>query len=66
MFARDIMQTEFHTLSPQDTIAEAVKKFQRAIEAEGKKVFGILSFPDAARFRSGSCRACTPSRFMQA
>jgi CBS domain-containing protein len=28
------------------------------------QVVGILSLSDAARFRSGSCRACTPSRFM--
>ena len=27
MIARDIMQTVFHTLSPGDTIAEAVKRF---------------------------------------
>ena len=30
------------------------------------QIVGILSLSDAARFRSGSCRACTPSRFMQA
>jgi len=30
------------------------------------QIAGILSLSDAARFRSGSCRACTPSRFMQA
>jgi CBS-domain-containing membrane protein len=28
------------------------------------QIVGILSLSDAARFRSGSCRACTPSRFM--
>ena len=30
------------------------------------QIVGILSLSDAARFRSGSCRACTPSRFIQA
>jgi len=28
------------------------------------QIVGILSLSDAARFRSGSCRACTPSRFI--
>ena len=42
MIARDIMQTKFHTLSPRDTIAEAVKHFQIAIEDEQKKVFGLM------------------------
>ncbi len=36
------MQTRFHTLSPGDTIAEAVKHFQIAIEDEQKKVFGLM------------------------
>jgi len=30
------------------------------------QIVGILSLSDAARFRSGSCRACTSSRLMQA
>ena len=42
MFAREIMQTGFHTLSPRDTIAEAVRQFQRASDAEQKKVFGLM------------------------
>ena len=42
MIARDIMQTRFHTLSPRNTIAEAVKHFQIAIEDEQKKVFGLM------------------------
>ena len=29
------------------------------------KINGVLSLSDAARFRSGSCRACTASRLMQ-
>jgi CBS domain-containing protein len=29
------------------------------------QIVGILSLSDAARFRSGSCRACAPSRFIQ-
>jgi len=42
MIARDIMQTEFHTLSPSDTIAEAVETFHLASETEKKKVFGLM------------------------
>jgi len=42
MIARDIMQTSFHTLSPVDTIAEAVRHFQSALADEGKKVFGLM------------------------
>ena len=42
MIARDIMQTKFHTLSPKDTIAEAVTRFQTATEDEHKKVFGLM------------------------
>ena len=42
MIARDVMQTAFHTLSPGDTIADAVKQFQTASEAEEKKVFGLM------------------------
>jgi CBS domain-containing protein len=46
MIARDIMQTGFHTLSPRDTIAEAVRYFQSAVEDEGKKVFGLMVTDD--------------------
>ena len=42
MIAREIMQTRFHTLSPGDTIAEAVKHFKTAIEDEQRKVFGLM------------------------
>ena len=42
MIARDIMQTRFHTLSPENTIADAVKCFQTAGESEKKKVFGLM------------------------
>ena len=42
MIARDIMQTGFHTLSPSDTIAEAVKCFRSASASETKKIFGLM------------------------
>jgi hypothetical protein len=28
-------------------------------------IMGIMSLSDAARFRSGSCKTCTPSRLIQ-
>lgn len=42
MRARDIMERRFQTLKPEQTIAEAVKAFQAASEAAGKKIFGLM------------------------
>jgi CBS domain-containing protein len=42
MIARDIMQTEFDTLSPGNTIAEAVKLFKPADGADRRRVFGLM------------------------
>ncbi|MGC8491497.1 MAG: HPP family protein [Syntrophobacteraceae bacterium] len=42
MIARDIMNTRFHTLSPSDTIAEAVNMFHTASLEEGKRIFGLM------------------------
>ncbi|MDJ0668520.1 MAG: CBS domain-containing protein, partial [Desulfobacterales bacterium] len=42
MFARDFMDTRFHTLHPQQNIAEAFSAFQKASQIEGKKVFGMM------------------------
>jgi len=36
------MQSKFHTLQPQNTIAEAVQLFQTVTESEKKKVFGLM------------------------
>jgi CBS domain-containing protein len=49
MFARDLMDTRFHTLHPRQTIAEAVAAFQRASEEEKKKIFGMMVTDDADR-----------------
>jgi CBS domain-containing protein len=46
MIAREIMQTRFQTLSPRNTIAEAVKHFQRANADKQKKVFGLMVTDD--------------------
>lgn len=42
MYARDFMDTRFHTLQPQQNIADAVAAFQRASESENKKTFGMM------------------------
>jgi CBS domain-containing protein len=42
MIASDIMQTRFHTLSPGDTIAQAVKYFESAGGSDKKKIFGLM------------------------
>jgi len=49
MLARDVMQTRFHTLRPQNTIAEAVRRFHSASTAEGQKVFGLMVTDDKDR-----------------
>jgi CBS domain-containing protein len=42
MFARDVMQRQFHTLQPRLSIAEAVNHFRSASQIENKKVFGMM------------------------
>ena len=42
MLARDFMDTEFHTLHPQQSIAEAVAAFKTASAKEKKKIFGMM------------------------
>lgn len=49
MFAKDFMDTRFHTLHPRRTIAEAVSAFQHASKSEGKKIFGMMVTDDADR-----------------
>lgn len=42
MLARDIMDTRFHTIPPDSTIAEAVKSLKAASREEGKSIFGLM------------------------
>jgi CBS domain-containing protein len=49
MFARDFMDTRFHTLQPRHTIAEAVSAFHHASKSEGKKIFGMMVTDDEDR-----------------
>ena len=49
MLASDFMDTRFHVLHPQQTIAEAVSAFQEASEGEKKKIFGMMVTDDDDR-----------------
>ena len=40
--ARDIMNTRFHTLTPDTPISKAVKLFKQASQREGRKIFGMM------------------------
>jgi CBS domain-containing protein len=44
--ARDVMDTRFHTLQSQMTVAEAVQIFEQASEESGRRVFGLLVVDD--------------------
>ncbi len=40
--ARDIMNTNFHTLSPDLPVSEAVKYFKSASQEQNRKIFGMM------------------------
>jgi CBS domain-containing protein len=46
MLARGIMDNRFHTINPGNTIADAVKFFQKASQAEKKSIFGLMVTDD--------------------
>lgn len=46
MRARDIMDTRFHTIRPDDAIADAVRTFQAASRDEKKIIFGLMVTDD--------------------
>ena len=49
MLAKDFMDTRFHVLHPQQSIAEAVSEFQKASIDEGKMIFGMMVTDDDDR-----------------
>ena len=49
MLASDVMTRDFLTLKPENSIAEAVNRFQSASGAQGKNVFGLMVTDDADR-----------------
>ena len=40
--ARDVMDTRFYTLRPEDTVADAVRAIQEAGRETGQTVFGLM------------------------
>ncbi len=46
MFAKDIMNKEYHYLHPQQSILEAIELFKTATKTEGKKIFGMMVIDD--------------------
>lgn len=42
MIARDIVNTDFKTVSPTDSIADAVNAFHKASVTAERKIFGLM------------------------
>lgn len=42
MYAKDVMNTEFHYLNPRQSIAQAIHLFKEAGETEGRRIFGMM------------------------
>jgi CBS domain-containing protein len=47
--ARDIMTTNFHTLTAQTPVNAAVKLLVEASQAEGRRIFGLMVVDDEGR-----------------
>ena len=69
--AEDIMQHPVLTCAKDTILAKAlqemlVRDIQRIFvhQDDPRNIVGVLSLSDSARFRSGSCHACTPGRLM--
>jgi len=70
--ARTVMSTPVKSCHGDAELSDAIQQMllrdvQRIFVhgSDPAKIVGVLSLSDAARFRSGSCRACTSSRIMQ-
>ena len=69
--AADIMQQPVLSCQADNLLANALQQMlirdvQRLFVHQGdaRRIVGVLSLSDSARFRSGSCRACMPSRLL--
>jgi CBS domain-containing protein len=67
--AREVMNTPVRSCRQDDFLARAIEDMifwdiHRLFVAKGDspEIIGVLSLSDAARFRSGTCRACLVSR----
>jgi len=70
--ARTVMSTPVKSCHGDAELSDAIQQMllrdvQRIFVhvSDPANIVGVLSLSDAARFRSGSCRACTSSRIMQ-
>ncbi len=69
--AGTVMSTPVKSCNAEAELSDAIQQMllrdvQRIFihAADPTRIVGVLSLSDAARFRSGSCRACTSSRIM--
>lgn len=71
--ARNIMTQPVFSVSADDYLTSAIQKmlvwdvqrlFVTESDASSAPVIGVLALSDSARFRSGSCRACSASRML--
>jgi len=69
--ARSVMSSPVDSCDQEDWLVDALRQMlardvQRLFVHDGNpdNIIGVLSLSDAARFRSGTCRACMPSRVM--
>ena len=69
--AQTVMSTPVKSCRAEAELSDAIQQMllrdvQRIFvhEANPAAIVGVVSLSDAARFRSGSCRACTSSRIM--
>jgi len=67
--AREVMNTPVRTCRQEDYLALAIQELifwdihrVFVVRGEAQEIVGVLSLSDAARFRSGTCRACLVSR----
>ena len=67
--AGEIMASPVLTCRPEDLLSDALAAMllgdiQHLFVArrDQDRIAGVVSLSDAARFRSGTCRACSPSR----
>ncbi len=71
--AAEIMNTPVHAVPAEALLSTALQQmlirdvqrlFVRDDASEPGRITGVLALSDAARFRSGSCRACTAGRLL--
>lgn len=71
--AREIMSAPIHSVAAGERLSTAIQQmlvrdvqrlFVRGDPPNADRITGVLALSDAARFRSGSCRACTAGRIL--